>query len=59
MLITRLETVSFTFRYRVKRDRNAGGIAAESERKILVGSTESDMAFQAVLDRQLDCIAGF
>jgi len=31
--------VSFTFRFKVKRDRNAGGIAAESERKIPVVET--------------------
>jgi hypothetical protein len=39
MPITRLEMVSFAFRFKVKRDRNAGGIAAESERKIPVVET--------------------
>ena len=33
MPITRLEMVSSTFRFKVKRDRNAGGIGTRSKRK--------------------------
>jgi hypothetical protein len=39
MEITRLEMVSFTFRFKVKRDRNAGGTGAKSERETLLCKT--------------------
>ena len=44
MPITPLEMVSFTFRSRVKRDRNAGGTGAKSEREKVaeIGSQKSE-----------------
>ena len=48
MPVTHLEMVSFTFRSRVKRDRNAGGTVAESEPEKVaeIGSQKSEVGRQ-------------
>ena len=49
MPVTRLELVSFTFRFKVKRDRNAGGIAARSKRRKAVAQSPPGHRYKTVM----------